>query len=72
MYKYSTKFFNYNSLSDMELSNRGFQKLTLMEEAKSMPFGDVWNMFCLRNNIPAGHDFIAEIEKYETEVTSKR
>lgn len=59
-------------LSDMELSNRGFQKLTLMEEAKSMPFGDVWNMFCLRNNIPAGHDFIAEIEKYETEVTSKR
>ena len=56
----------------MELSNRGFQKLTLMEEAKSMPFGDVWNMFCLRNNIPAGHDFIAEIEKYETEVTSKR
>ncbi|MBO4942460.1 MAG: L-rhamnose isomerase [Muribaculaceae bacterium] len=60
------------TLSDMELSNRGFQKLTLMEEAKSMPFGDVWNMFCLRNNIPAGHDFIAEIEKYETEVTSKR
>lgn len=60
------------TLSEMELSNRGFQKLTLMEEAKSMPFGDVWNMFCLRNNIPAGHDFIAEIEKYETEVTSKR
>jgi len=60
------------TLSELELSNRGFQKLTLMEEAKSMPFGDVWNMFCLRNNIPAGHDFIAEIEKYETEVTSKR
>jgi len=59
-------------LSELELTNRGFQKLTLMEEAKSMPFGDVWNMFCLRNNIPAGHDFIAEIEKYETEVTSKR
>lgn len=60
------------TLSEMELDNRGFQKLTLMEEAKSMPFGDVWNMFCLRNNIPAGHEFIAEIEKYETEVTSKR
>lgn len=59
-------------LSELELTNRGFQKLTLMEEAKAMPFGDVWNMFCLRNNIPAGHDFIAEIEKYESEVTSKR
>ena len=43
-----------------------------LEEAKAMPFGDVWNMFCLRNNVPAGADFIADIEKYEAEVTSKR
>ncbi len=59
-------------LSELELTNRNFQKLALMEEAKAMPFGDVWNMFCLRNNVPAGPDFIEEIEKYETEVTSKR
>ena len=59
-------------LSELELTDRNFQKLALMEEAKAMPFGDVWNMFCLRNNVPAGADFIAEIEKYETEVTSKR
>lgn len=59
-------------LSELELSNRNFQKLALMEEAKAMPFGDVWNMFCLRNNVPAGADFIAEVEKYETEVTSQR
>lgn len=59
-------------LSELELTNRNFQKLALMEEAKAMPFGDVWNMFCLRNNIPAGADFIADIEKYEAEVTSKR
>ena len=59
-------------LSELELTNRNFQKLALMEEAKAMPFGDVWNMFCLRDNVPAGADFIAEVEKYETEVTSKR
>lgn len=59
-------------LSELELTNRNFQKLALMEEAKAMPFGDVWNMFCLRNDVPAGADFIAEIEKYENEVTSKR
>ncbi len=59
-------------LSELELTDRNFQKLALMEEAKAMPFGDVWNMFCLRNNIPAGADFIKEIEKYEAEVTSKR
>lgn len=60
------------TLSELELTDRNFQKLALMEEAKSMPFGDVWNMFCLRNNIPAGADFIKEIEKYEADVTSKR
>lgn len=60
------------TLSDYETSERNFQKLALMEEAKSMPFGDVWNMFCLRNNVPAGADFIGEIEKYEADVTSKR
>ncbi|MDE6403061.1 MAG: L-rhamnose isomerase, partial [Muribaculaceae bacterium] len=61
-----------SKLSELELTNRNFQKLALMEEAKAMPFGDVWNMFCLRNNVPAGADFIAEVEKYETEVTSRR
>ena len=59
-------------LGELELTNRNFQKLALMEEAKAMPFGDVWNMFCLRNNVPVGESFIGEIEKYETDVTSKR
>lgn len=59
-------------LSELELTNRNFQKLALMEESKAMPFGDVWNMFCLRNDVPAGADFIADIERYEAEVTSKR
>lgn len=59
-------------LSDLELTDRNFQKLALMEEAKAMPFGDVWNMFCLRNNVPAASDFIADVERYEAEVTSRR
>jgi L-rhamnose isomerase len=29
-------------------------------------------MFCMKNNVPVGETFIAEIEKYEAEVTSKR
>ena len=27
---------------------------------------------CLRNGVPVGNDYIREVEKYETEVTSKR
>ena len=29
-------------------------------------------MFCQMNNVPVGESFIAEVEKYEREVTSKR
>jgi L-rhamnose isomerase len=59
-------------LREYEVSNRGFQKLALMEECKSLPFGAVWDMFCLRNNVPVGETFIENIEQYEAEVTSKR
>ena len=50
----------------------GFQRLALLEEEKVLPWNAVWDMFCLKNNVPVGEDFIAEIEKYEAEVTSKR
>jgi L-rhamnose isomerase len=60
------------TLREYEVSNRGFQKLALMEECKSLPFGAVWDMFCLRNNVPVGESYIGNIEQYEAEVTSKR
>ena len=50
----------------------GSKFVTLLEEEKALPWNAVWDMFCLKNNVPVGEDFIAEIEKYEAEVTSKR
>ena len=29
-------------------------------------------MFCLKNDVPVGENYIKEIEKYEADVTSKR
>ena len=55
-----------------EAAGQGFQRLALLEEAKSLPWNAVWDMFCLRNNVPVGEDFIPEIEKYEAEVTLYR
>ncbi len=49
-----------------------FERLALMEEAKSMPFGAVFDYFNLKNGVPVGEDFIAEIQQYEHDVTSKR
>ena len=59
-------------LSRYELEGKGFQVLSLLEEAKALPWNAVYDEFCLRNDVPVGQDFIPEIEKYETEVTSKR
>ena len=55
-----------------EDEGRNFERLALMEEAKSMPFGAVFDYFNLKNGVPVGEDFIAEIQQYEHDVTSKR
>lgn len=55
-----------------ELEGKGFQVLALLEECKALPWNAVYDEFCVRNNVPVGSAFIAEIEKYEAEVTSKR
>ena len=49
-----------------------FQRLALLEEEKTLPLGAVYDYFNLKNNIPVGETFIAEVEKYENEVLSKR
>ncbi len=61
-----------DQLRKYEAEGKGFERLALLEEAKTMPWGDVWNMFCLKNNVPAAEDFIPVVEQYEKDVTSKR
>lgn len=59
-------------LREYEANDQLFERLALLEEAKSLPWGAVWDEFCLRNNVPVGEAFIGEIQKYEQTVTSKR
>ena len=60
------------TLRQYEAEGKGFERLALLEECKSLPWNAVWDMFCLKNNVPVGEDYIADIQKYEQEVTSKR
>ncbi|MBR6030544.1 MAG: L-rhamnose isomerase [Bacteroidaceae bacterium] len=59
-------------IAKYELEGKGFQSLALLEEAKALPWNAVYDEFCLRNDVPVGNAFIAEVERYEAEVTSKR
>jgi len=47
-------------------------RLALLEEAKSLPFGAVWDEYCRRNDVPAGACWIDEVKAYEQTVLSKR
>ena len=59
-------------LREYEAKGQGFERLALLEECKSLPWNAVWDMFCLKHGVPVGESFIAEVQKYEAEVTSKR
>jgi L-rhamnose isomerase len=43
-----------------------------MEEAKSLPFGAVWDAYCLSRKVPAGADWLAGVKEYEKSTLSKR
>lgn len=59
-------------LRKYEDNGQYFERLALLEEAKTLPFGAVYDYFNLKNNVPVGEDYIKEVERYEAEVTSKR
>ncbi len=59
-------------ISEYEIEGRTYETLQLIEEGKTMPWNAVYDMFCLKNNVPVGNDVMADILAYEKEVTSKR
>ena len=59
-------------LIEAEDSGNNFARLALMEELGTMPFGAVWDYYCLRMDVPVGELWMEEIKRYEEEVTKKR
>ena len=59
-------------LRQYEDGNKGFERLALLEEAKTLPIGAVYDYFNMINNVPVGEEFIADVDRYEAEVLSKR
>ena len=61
-----------NMLRQYEDNDKGFERLALLEEAKTLPIGAVYDYFNMINNVPVGEEFIADINRYEADVLSKR
>ncbi len=59
-------------LKALQDSNNFTKLMTVQEEVKTYPFGDVWDYFCEVSGVPVGAKWFEEVEKYEAEVLSKR
>ena len=59
-------------LREAEAAGDFTTRLALQEEAKSMPFGAVWDFACEQAGVPVGEAWLTEVKRYEREVLSKR
>ena len=48
------------------------EKMMTMETFKSMPFGAVWDAYCLSNGVPLDEQCYPLVAQYEVDVLSKR
>jgi L-rhamnose isomerase len=61
-----------DQLRKLEVSGDYTKRLALLEELKGLPFGAVWDYFCLQQGVPVGISFMDEIRAYEEQELSKR
>jgi L-rhamnose isomerase len=61
-----------DQLREMEIAGDYTHRLALLEELKGLPFGAVWDYFCLQRGVPVGISFMDEIREYEKQELSKR
>ena len=59
-------------LKSLELAGDYTARLAWMEELKTLPFGAVWDFYCLKSGVPIGLDWLKAVKAYEAEVLSAR
>lgn len=59
-------------LREYEKSDKNFERMAVLEELKAMPWPDIYNYYCQQQGVPVGNQYIAEVQEYENQVTSKR
>lgn len=60
------------ALVTCEQAGHNAQRLALMEEFRTMPFGAVWDMLCVTSSTPPSSAWIPEMEAYEADVLAAR
>ena len=62
----------HKSLIEAEAGGDYFSRMQISELLKTMPFGAVWDYYCLTRDVPLERDVLSEIRDYDQTVTRKR
>jgi L-rhamnose isomerase len=47
-------------------------RLAMLEELKTLPFGTVWDHYCLQSGVPVGPAWLDDVRRYEADVLAQR
>ncbi|OHB56174.1 MAG: L-rhamnose isomerase [Planctomycetes bacterium GWF2_42_9] len=61
-----------SALKKIEQSGDFTSRLAILEELKTMPFGAIWDYYCMKSSVPVGMSWLNDVKKYEDDVLSKR
>ena len=59
-------------LREIELADNYTERLAMLEELKTMPFGAVWDYYCRKMEVPPARTWLDEVKAYEKNVLDKR
>ena len=59
-------------LRKTELADNYTERLAMLEELKTMPFGAVWDYYCTKMEVPPAQTWLDEVKAYEKDVLAKR
>ena len=60
------------ALKQLEQEGDYTARLALLEEQKSLPWQAVWEMYCQRNDVPTGSQWLENVRAYEKDVLCTR
>ena len=57
-----------DAIAEAEYKGDMTVRLGLQEESKTLPFGAIWDYYCMKQGVPVGNQWIDKTKKYERDV----
>ena len=54
-----------DAMKEMEIAGDYTKRLAMLEELKGLPFGAVWDYYCMKQCVPVGISFVDQVKEYE-------